>query len=94
MVPNQPALVGRDAVRGRVGPFFVDWNMDHVGTVDELRVAGDWAYVRGTYVFRVTPKAGGDTTEEVGKIVYILGRHADDSWKITRAIWNLNHIAP
>lgn len=94
MVPNQPALVGKDAVWGRVGPFFADLNMEHVGAVDEVRVAGDWAYVRGTYTFRVTPKAGGETTEEVGKIVYILGRQTDNSWRITRAIWNANHPAP
>ncbi len=91
MVPNQAALVGKDAVLGRVGPFFSNLNMEHVTGVDEVRVAGDWAYVRGTYSFGVTPKAGGDTTEEVGKIVYILGRQADNSWKITRAIWNANH---
>ena len=91
MVPNQPTLVGRDAVWERVGPFFADWKMHHLCTIDELRVAGDWAYVRGTYEFRVTPKAGGETTEELGKFVYVLECHADDSWKIAQAIWNLNH---
>lgn len=90
MVPNQAALVGKDAVWGRVRSFF-SLNLVHVGTVDEIRVAGDWAYVRGAYTVRVTPKAEGDTTEELGKIVYILGRQADNSWRITRAIWNANH---
>ncbi|MFQ6047447.1 MAG: YybH family protein [Gemmatimonadales bacterium] len=94
MVPNQPSLEGKEAVWGRVGPFFADLDMDIVSTLDEVKVAGDWAYVRGTYTFRVTPKAGGETTEEVGKIVYILGRQADNSWRITRAIWNANHPVP
>ena len=90
MEPNQPAIVGKDAVWGIVGAFFSDLDMERVTGVDEVRVAGDWAYVRGTYEFRITPKAGGDTMEEVGKIVYILGRQADNSWRITRAIWNEN----
>ncbi len=94
MAPNHPALVGRDAVWEALGPRFPDLNMDHVGTVDELRVAGDWAYARSSYVLRVTPKAGGDTIEEVGKGFYILGRHADGSWKITRGIWNSDHPTP
>ncbi len=91
MVPNQAALVGKEAVWGRVRPLFSDLNMEHVSGVDEVRVAGDWAYVLGTYTFRVTPKAGGETTEEVGKLLYILGRQADSSWRITRAVWNANH---
>ncbi len=90
MVPNQAALVGKEVVGGRVGPLFSDLNMEHVSGVDEVRVAGDWAYVRGTYAFRVTPKAGGEMTEEIGKIVYILERQADNSWRMTRAIWNVN----
>jgi uncharacterized protein (TIGR02246 family) len=93
MVPNQTSLVGKEAVWGRVGPFFSDLNMEHRSGVDEVRVAGDWAYVRGTYAFWVTPKAGGETTEEVGKFLYIVGRQADNGWRITRAIWNANRPA-
>jgi ketosteroid isomerase-like protein len=91
MVPDQDALVGKDAVWGRVESLFSDLTMEHVTGVDEVRVAGDWAYVRGTYAFRVTPKAGGETIEEVGKSVLILEREAGSSWHIARNIWNANY---
>ena len=93
MVPGQSTLVGKNAVWSRVGPFFADWRMNHVSDIDEQRVAGDWAFVRGTYLFQVTPKAGGQTTEEAGKFIYLLERDADDNWKVSQAIWNLNHAA-
>ena len=94
MNPDQPALVGKDAVRGSVGPLFADLNNEHVITVDEVSVAGNWAFVRTTYTWRFTPKAGGETSEELGKEVFILRRQTDSSWRITRAIWNKNHTAP
>ena len=91
MVPEQASLAGRDAVWGRIEALFSALNMEHVSSVDEVRVAGDWAYVRAIYEFQGVPKAGGDTIEEVGKSLMILGRQADGSWRITRAIWNTNN---
>ena len=90
MVPEQSSLVGKQAVHGRVAPFFADLKMRHVTILDEVRVAGSLAFVRGTYNFEVTPKAGGATTDEVGKFVYILERQPGNTWKIARAIWNTN----
>jgi len=37
----------------------------------------------------VSSKAGGETTEEVGKSVLILERQADNSWQIAGNIWNV-----
>ena len=94
MVPNQATLVSKEAVRTRVQPFFDQLDMEHTNTLEEIEGAGEWAFVRGTYTFRVTPKAGGETSEEIGKIIYILGRQSDGSWKVARAIWNFDQPLP
>ncbi|UCG88223.1 MAG: SgcJ/EcaC family oxidoreductase [Gemmatimonadota bacterium] len=88
MVPNQEMLVSKEAVRTRVQPFFDQLDMEHTTTLEKIEVAGQWAFVRGTYTFRTTPKAGGETSEDIGKFIYILGRQSDGSWKIDRGIWN------
>ena len=64
--------------------------MESETTVEEIVLAGEWAYVRGSYAFQVTPKVGGETAEEKGKFLYILTKSRDDSWKIARGIWNGN----
>ncbi len=94
MVPNQSTLTGKEAVRGRVQPFFDELDMEHVTTVLEVEVAAEWAFARGNYKFRVIPKTGGETSEEIGKFIHILERQSDGSWKITRAIWNQNVPPP
>jgi uncharacterized protein (TIGR02246 family) len=94
MNPDQPALVGKDAVRVSVEPLFADLDNEHISTVDEISVAGNWAFVRTTYTWRFTPKAGGETSELLGKQVFILMRQIDDNWRITRAIWNKTDPAP
>lgn len=94
MVPNQAVLVSKEAVHTRVQPFFDQLDMEHTTTLEEVEGVGEWAFVRGTYSFRTTPKAGGETSEEIGKFIYILGRQSDGSWRIARAIWNLDLPLP
>lgn len=94
MVPNQAMLVSKEAVRTRVQPFFDQLDMEHAIRLEEIEGAGEWAFVRGTYGFRTTPKAGGETSEEIGKFIYMLKRQSDGSWKIARAIWNLDTPLP
>jgi ketosteroid isomerase-like protein len=57
---------------------------------EEVRVAGDWAYSRGTYSATLTPKAGGEPREDSGKYLTILERQSDGSWKIARDCFNSN----
>ncbi|MCH7939879.1 MAG: nuclear transport factor 2 family protein [Candidatus Marinimicrobia bacterium] len=59
-------------------------------TNEEVRVAGDWAFARGTYTAILTPKAGGETIDIDGKYLTILERQVDGSWKIFRDCFNSN----
>jgi ketosteroid isomerase-like protein len=85
---DQPALAGKDAVWGDVEPLFTDLDNEHVSTLDEISVAGDMAFVRTTYTWRFTPKAGGKTDELNGMEEFVLSRQTDNSWLISRVIWS------
>jgi len=88
MVPEAPAIVGKDAIWRGMGQVFEHNKMDFVVSVQETRVADDWAYVRATFAFRGAPKSGEKAFEGIGKAIYILERQPDDSWKISRDIYN------
>lgn len=88
MPPDEPAVVGKDAIRARLERFFADYTDALRDTVEDVTVSGDWASIRCSYTESWTPRAGGDTTTVVGKSVIILKRHADGSWRITTVIWN------
>jgi uncharacterized protein (TIGR02246 family) len=93
MPPNEPANVGRDAIRawaqGLMSLFGVQFSL----SVEELRAAGDWAYERGGYTILLNPRAGG-ALQDRGKYITIYQRQPDGSWKTARDIWNSNRPAP
>ncbi len=88
MPPNNPIIIGKDSLRSGFEEFFAANTIELSGTVEDIGVSGDWAFLRLSYTQSITPKDGGDTTPEVGKWVLILERQADDSWRITTDIWN------
>ncbi len=88
MVPNRPALIGKEQMLEMWKPFFEKFIMKLPMPPKEIVVAGDWAFCRGTYLFSVTPKAGGETDTRAGKYLSILEKQADGSWKIARECFN------
>ena len=94
MPPNEPALVGREAIHTWVQGLFEQFSVEETVTTEEVQVAGDWAFLRGTYTFTATPKAEGEPQEETGKCIHIVQRQPDGSWKNTRIIWNSDQPAP
>jgi len=57
---------------------------------EEFEVVGDWAWCRGSYSYKATPKEGGETVEFEGKYMSILRKQEDGSWKLYRDISNSN----
>jgi len=58
--------------------------------VEEVKVAGDWAFARGNYTYTLTPKEEGKTIKGNGKYLSILAKQADGSWKFARDCFNNN----
>ncbi len=93
MPPDAPANRGKQAVEEYYGGAFelfsvgVTWPVE--GT-EEIVVADGWAFHLSEYILRITPKAGGEAMEELGKVVVIFQQQPDGSWKLAREIWNRN----
>jgi uncharacterized protein (TIGR02246 family) len=89
MEPNKPAIVGKDALLESFQSSSEDHSWQDMKTiVEEIRILGDWAYVRSSYSAAMVPKDGGDPVPRIGKIVDIFERQPDGSWKMARDIYN------
>jgi len=84
--PAGPVMRGRDAIaeafRGVENPGILAYVLD----IQEVQVFGDHAFQWGTYRYDVRPHAGGEIVRTSGKIMRVLQRQRDGSWKIHRGI--------
>ena len=90
--PDGPSYSGKAALEEVFRAGFEQVTIEFVWPVEgteETIVADGWAYHLGEYTAMITPREGGETMEEKGKVVEILQRQPDGSWKIAREIWNV-----
>ncbi len=90
MWPNEPPVVGKEALRSWWQTHRSPWKVEMTVSHEEVIVAGDWAFQRGTHTGRRIPKAGGEPMEIDMKCIDILRRQPDGSWKHTHVICNPN----
>ena len=91
MPPNAPAVVGKPAIEKGIRESYqaLDWEKFTI-RLEEVKVAGDWGFARGTCSASITPKAEGETAFIDFKYLTILKRQPDGSWKIFRDCFNSN----
>jgi ketosteroid isomerase-like protein len=68
MPPNEAAVTGKDAIRARNQAYADQFEMALENPAVEILVKGDWAILRGTYVFSGTPKVDGEPIQETGRM--------------------------
>ena len=90
MPPDTPARIGKEQIRVAIQSSFNLYQWKMTINNEEVRVAGDWAFSRGTYSFTMTPKEEGETIKGTGKYLTILERQVDGSWKIAIDCFNYN----
>ena len=61
---------------------------EYVHNFEERKILGDWAFEWGSYVSAAEPLPEGGPIRATGKLLRILRRQADGTWKVARAIWN------
>ena len=91
MWPDLPAVRGTstifEAISGDLDAFtYTEFEI----STEEVQVAGDWAYARGTFMAAFEMKDGGEPIPYDGKFLTIFKRQSDGSWKIHRDIYNSN----
>ena len=81
-----PVMRGRAAIaeafRSIQRPEIVGYALD----IQEVEVVGDFAFQWGTYSYAMRPHGGGESVHTSGKIMRILQRQPDGSWKIHRGM--------
>jgi uncharacterized protein (TIGR02246 family) len=85
--PAGPILRGRsaaaEALLGAASAVEVlEWMFDS----QEIKILGDHAVIWGTYDGSVRPRAGGQAVRTSGKLMRILQRQPDGSWKVHRTM--------
>ena len=90
MPPNAPSVYGKENIWQAMIPVFDNFHTKMSINTEETKVTGDWGYARGTYLFDLKPKAGGDPIHVDGKFLTIYQRQHDGSWLIIRDCFNSN----
>jgi uncharacterized protein (TIGR02246 family) len=85
--PAGPILRGRttiaDVFRGAESAVEI---LEYVLDIQEVKVLGEYAFQWGTFRYSLRPRAGGETVDTGGKLMRILERQPDGTWKIHRTI--------
>jgi uncharacterized protein (TIGR02246 family) len=95
--PGEDPMMGQEAIRESLERD-QDQEQDYLITeyvhkFAEVKVLGDWAFEWGTFRAAAEPVGGGPPIRSSGKILRILERQGDGTWKVARSIWN-NDLAP
>jgi uncharacterized protein (TIGR02246 family) len=89
IAPSSPDIVGFDAIRTMYADTMKQFSMTVHFSTEEVAIAGDLAYERGTYTLKLSDKASGQTLQDVkNKHVHILKRQPDGAWKTWRMMVN------
>ncbi len=87
MPPNRAITTGAAAFTESLRGFLGAYTVDVKYTTDEVVIAGDWAFERGTAVETMTPKSGG--AAETSNVKYLWLYHRNNgTWELARLMWN------
>src|SRR5262245_5487230 len=70
-----------------------DFRMDGTSAIREIKVLGDWAYLRNYLTVTMTPLAGGKPIRRAGWTLTILQKQRDGKWMLARDA-NLMSVQP
>ena len=85
-----PPINGKQKVEELYRTFFLQYReINHNAVVEEVQVAGDWAFLWGTDELRLLPDSGEPEVHMKGKGLSILKRQPDGEWKFWRGINNM-----
>ncbi len=90
LVPNQPASIGKSAIRTLWEERFAQSVYESTQTVEEVRVSGDLAVSRTNIKGTTTLKDGSEPNAFNLKALIIYERQSDGSWKRAWSIYNSN----
>jgi ketosteroid isomerase-like protein len=83
LLPNAPAINGKDAIRAAWKPFVDDPNYAFTGQGSRFEVAksGELGYTQGTYTITLTDPTTKKPFTDKGKYLIAYKKQADGTWK-------------
>lgn len=82
--PGHPPMKGREAFAAGFRAGVERVRIESGGEIQELRVAGDWAYCWSHLRVTVTPREGGASTRRAGPVLSIFRKEPDGRWVLAR----------
>jgi len=80
--PTHTGEAAKEHFLARVAATHASFHPSLVIHIDEIRVAGDWAFQRGSLVVTLSPKHGGELSYIRQRYLEIWRRNAQGCWKI------------
>ena len=93
MAPNFPPVAGAEPAMAAMSGFFDTFKFEIEYESQEIVFADGWAFDRGNYNQRLTPKRGGPALVDRGKYLWVYRRDGG-AWKQARVIWNTSLPMP
>ena len=92
LAPDERGTIGREAIvadmdkyrEAQVNLEILEYRHDW----QEIRLMGDWAFEWGYFYGRARDRTTGEEFEERNKLLRILRKQSDGSWKVARVMWN------
>jgi len=89
MPPDEPALKGKEAVRGWYDQFLTQLRTSNLTISDrEVLLGGEWATEVAEFEWTLLPIAGGPPSVDRGRYIQIWQRQPDGRWLFARELWN------
>ena len=98
-VPNQPAIVGKEAVAAWATRYLQEVTTHWTKPVQEFQISGDWAFGRYVYtasdsvVIRDPETDGGGTSNDSGWGLVVYHHDQDGRWRVARDAWGSDRPA-
>jgi uncharacterized protein (TIGR02246 family) len=90
--PGEDPIVGKEAIRESLERDVEQEQhyeiTEYIHDFEEVRMLGEWAFEWGMFSAAAEPVGGGPPIRSSGKILRILERQEDGTWKVARSIWN------
>lgn len=89
--PDQPQVSGRSAVAAWARQSFFDpFEMRLEVSFEQIEVFGTFAFARGRFTLRLTPREVGSTVQNTGKFMNTFRRESSGSWKYSCVGFNFD----
>lgn len=84
LVPGQPPMRGKDAFAAGFRTVLERHRIESSGEIEEIQIAGDWAYCWSHLSVTVTPLQAGSPMRRAGNTLTLLRKQSDGAWVIFR----------